>query len=108
MTRINIIKRILITAAAIIAATLSANAQQVDTIKISNITITHIRLAGATVFVHIFNLITTAGSSLGGLVGNLANTVIRTGATIARTATGENTVTINSGYEFYLVKIEKR
>lgn len=54
------------------------------------------------------DLITTAGSSLGGLVGNLANTVIRTGATIARTATGENTVTINSGYEFYLVKIEKR
>ena len=40
--------------------------------------------------------------------GNLANTVIRTGATIARTASGENTVTINSGYEFYLVKIEKR
>ena len=54
------------------------------------------------------DLITTAGSSLGGLVGNLANTVIRTGATIARTASGENTVTINSGYEFYLVKIEKR
>ena len=54
------------------------------------------------------DLITTAGSSLGGLVGNLANTVIRTGATIARTASGENTITINSGYEFYLVKIEKR
>lgn len=54
------------------------------------------------------DLITTAGSSLGGLVGNFANTVIRTGATIARTASGENTVTINSGYEFYLVKIEKR
>ena len=54
------------------------------------------------------DLITTAGLSLGGLVGNLANTVIRTGATIARTASGENTVTINSGYEFYLVKIEKR
>ena len=54
------------------------------------------------------DLITTAGSSLGGLVGNLANTVIRTGATIARTASGENTVSINSGYEFYLVKIEKR
>ena len=54
------------------------------------------------------DLITTAGSSLGVLVGNLANTVIRTGATIARTASGENTVTINSGYEFYLVKIEKR
>lgn len=54
------------------------------------------------------DLITTAGTSLGGLVGNIANTVIRTGATIARTASGENTVNINSGYEFYLVKIEKR
>ncbi len=54
------------------------------------------------------NLITTAGTSLGGLVGNIANTVIRTGATIARTASGENAVSINSGYEFFLVKIEKR
>ena len=54
------------------------------------------------------DLITTAGTSLGGLVGNIANTVIRTGATIARTASGENAVNINSGYEFYLVKIEKR
>ena len=54
------------------------------------------------------DLITTAGSSLDGLVGNLANIVIRTGATIARTAFGENTVTINSSYEFYLVKIENR
>lgn len=54
------------------------------------------------------DLITTAGTSLGGLVGNIANTVIRTGATIARTASGENTVSINSGYEFFLVKTEKR
>ena len=54
------------------------------------------------------DLITTAGTSLGGLVGNIANTVIRTGATIARTASGENAVSINSGYEFFLVKIEKR
>ena len=54
------------------------------------------------------DLITTAGTSLSGLVGNIANTVIRTGATIARTASGENAVCINSGYEFYLVKIEKR
>ena len=54
------------------------------------------------------DLITTAGTSLGGLVGNIANTVIRTGATIARTASGENAVSINSGYEFFLVKTEKR
>ena len=54
------------------------------------------------------DLITTAGTSLGGLVCNIANTVIRTGATIAKSASGETSVTINAGYEFYLVKIEKR
>ena len=70
----NIMKRILFTAAAIIAAALSANAQQVDTIKISNITITHIRLAGATVFVHIFNLITYCTTI--NLLVNLYNSII--------------------------------
>ena len=46
MTRIsNIMKRMLITSAAIIAAALSANAQQVDAIKISNIATTHIRFS---------------------------------------------------------------
>lgn len=52
--------------------------------------------------------ISAAGSTFGGLVGDLANTVIRTGATIARSATGEVTVSLSSGYEFYLVKIEKK
>ena len=52
--------------------------------------------------------ISTAGQTFGGLVGDLANTVIRTGASIAKSATGEVSVSVVSGYEFYLVKIEKR
>ena len=36
------------------------------------------------------------------------DTVIRTGATIAKSATGEVSVNVVSGYEFYLVKVEKR
>ena len=52
--------------------------------------------------------ISTAGQTFGGLVGDLANTVIRTGASIAKSATGELSVSVVSGYEFYLVKIEKR
>ena len=42
------------------------------------------------------------------LWGDIANTVIRTGATIAKSATGEVSVNVVSGYEFYLVKVEKR
>lgn len=52
--------------------------------------------------------IATAGQTFGGLVGDLANTVIRTGASIAKSATGELSVSVVSGYEFYLVKSEKR
>lgn len=52
--------------------------------------------------------ITTAGTTFGGLVGDLANTVLRTGASIARNANGEVSVSVNQGYEFYLVKSEKR
>lgn len=52
--------------------------------------------------------ISTAGRTFGGLVGDIANTVIRTGATIAKSATGELSVSVVSGYEFYLVKVEKR
>ena len=47
-------------------------------------------------------------STFGGLVGDLANTVLRTGASIARNASGELSVAVVSGYEFYLVKAEKR
>ena len=60
MTKINIMKRILITAAAIIAAALSANAQQVDTIKISNITTTHIRFSSEIKYVDLSNKVLAA------------------------------------------------
>lgn len=51
----------------------------------------------------------TAGTTaFGGLVGDITNTVIRTGASIARNASGELSVSVVSGYEFYLVKSEKR
>ena len=51
----------------------------------------------------------TAGTTaFGGLVGDIVNTVIRTGASIARNASGELSVSVVSGYEFYLVKSEKR
>ena len=52
--------------------------------------------------------ISTAGTTFGGLVGDLASTVIRTGASIARSASGEVSVSVVSGYEFYLVKSERR
>ena len=52
--------------------------------------------------------ISTAGTTFGGLVGDLASTVIRTGASIARSASGELSVSVVSGYEFYLVKAERR
>lgn len=52
--------------------------------------------------------ISTAGQTFGGLVGDIASTVIRTGATIAKSASGELSVSVVSGYEFYLVKSEKR
>ena len=52
--------------------------------------------------------VSTAGQTFGGLVGNIASTVIRTGASIAKSATGELSVSVVSGYEFYLVKSEKR
>ena len=51
--------------------------------------------------------ISAANSTFGGLVGDLANTVLRTGATIAKSASGELSVKVVSGYEFYLVKSEK-
>ena len=53
-------KRILITAAAIIAAALSASAQQVDTIKISNIATTHIRFSSEITYVDLSNKVLAA------------------------------------------------
>ena len=52
--------------------------------------------------------ISTAGRTFGGLVGDLASTVLRTGATIAKSASGEVSVAVVNGYEFYLVKTERR
>ena len=52
--------------------------------------------------------ISTAGQTFGGLVGDIASTVIRTGASIAKSASGEVSVSVVSGYEFYLVKAERR
>ena len=52
--------------------------------------------------------ISTAGTTFGGLVGDIASTVIRTGATIAKSASGEVSVSVVNGYEFYLVKAERR
>ena len=46
----------------------------------------------------------TGNTILGGLVGEIAGTVIRTGATIARSAAGEVSISVVSGYEFFLVK----
>ena len=51
--------------------------------------------------------ISAANSTFGGLVSDLANTVLRTGATIAKSASGELSVKVVSGYEFYLVKSER-
>ena len=52
--------------------------------------------------------ISAAGTTFGGLVGDLASTVLRTGASIARSASGEVSVNVVSGYEFYLVKSERK
>ena len=51
--------------------------------------------------------ISAANSTFGGLVGDLANIMLRTGATIAKSASGELSVKVVSGYEFYLVKSER-
>ena len=51
--------------------------------------------------------ISAANSTFGGLVGDLTNTVLRTGATIAKSVSGELSVKVVSGYEFYLVKSER-
>ena len=52
--------------------------------------------------------ISAAGSVIGGFVGSLANTIVRTGANLARNAAGKTSVSVVSGYEFFLVKMDKR
>ena len=51
--------------------------------------------------------ISAAGSTFGGLVGDIANTIIRTGANLARSANGKVSVSVVSGYEFFLVNNDK-
>ena len=52
--------------------------------------------------------LTTASSTIGGMVGRIAGAAINTGASVVRNATGDVTVTITSGYEFYLMKSKRR
>jgi hypothetical protein len=52
--------------------------------------------------------LSASGATFGGLVGDIANTIIRTGINIARSSSGEVSVNVSSGYEFFLVKSERR
>lgn len=52
--------------------------------------------------------LSASGATFGGLVGDIANTIIRTGVNIARSSSGEVSVNVSSGYEFFLVKYERR
>ena len=52
--------------------------------------------------------LSASGATFGGLVGDIANTIIRTGVNIARSSSGEVSVNVSSGYEFFLVKSERR
>lgn len=52
--------------------------------------------------------LSASGATFGGLVGDIANTIIRTGVNIARSSSGEVSVNVASGYEFFLVKSEKK
>ena len=52
--------------------------------------------------------VSAARAVIGGFVGNLANMIVRTGASLAQSATGKTVVGVVSGYEFFLVKKDKR
>lgn len=52
--------------------------------------------------------VSAARTVIGGFVGNLANTIVRTGASLAQSATGKTVVGVVSGYEFFLFKKDKR
>ncbi len=52
--------------------------------------------------------LSASGATFGGLVGDIANTIIRTGVNIARSSSGEVSVNVSSEYEFFLVKSERR
>lgn len=44
------------------------------------------------------------GSTLGGRVGRIAGEVVNTGVSIAQSASGERTVSVPAGYDFFIVK----
>ena len=53
-------------------------------------------------------VVSTAGTALSGLVGGVAGKIVRTGASLLTSASGEQSVQIASGYEFYLMEEVKR
>lgn len=48
--------------------------------------------------------LSTVGSVLGGRVGRVAGEIVNTGVSIAQSKTGERTVTVPAGYNFFIVK----
>lgn len=54
------------------------------------------------------NAVTAATSTIGGMVGRVAGTIVNTGASLVRNSSGDVTVSISSGYEFYIMKTKKR
>lgn len=52
--------------------------------------------------------VTAASSSIGGVVGRVAGTIVNTGASLIRNSSGDVSVSISSGYEFYIMKTKKR
>lgn len=51
--------------------------------------------------------LSTVGSILGGRLGRLASTAVSTGISIAQSKSGEITVTVPSGYRFFIVKAKR-
>lgn len=51
--------------------------------------------------------LSTIGSLIGGRVGRLASTAVTTGVSIAQSKSGEVTVTVPSGYRFFIVKSKR-
>lgn len=52
--------------------------------------------------------VTAASAGIGGMVGRVAGTIVNTGASLVRNSSGDVTVSITSGYEFYIMKTKKR
>ena len=52
--------------------------------------------------------LSTIGSVIGGRVGRLASSAVRTGVSIAQSRNGEITVTVPAGYRFFILKKKNR